>query len=118
MINMEFLNYTLNDKSQWAHVEFYVSYDSDLDLVKKIAQNAALSSEKRMGIEEPSFWIMETSRDSIKCWLAAWAASPIDAWELKADIRTSLILGLKQAGIKTHINYHSMEESTQPVLEV
>ncbi|MDA3956335.1 mechanosensitive ion channel domain-containing protein [Oceanispirochaeta sp.] len=114
MINMEFVNYTLNDKWQWAHVEFFVSYDSDLDLVKKIAQDAALSSDKRMGIEEPTFWIMETSRDSIKCWLATWATSPIDAWELKVEIRTSLVIGLKKAGIKTHINYHSVENTLHP----
>lgn len=113
MINMDFVNYFLNDKRLWAHVEFYVSYDSDLDVVKKIAQEAAQSSDKRMAIEEPSFWIMETSKDSIKCWIAAWAANPIDAWELKAEIRTSLIFGLKQAGIKTHTNYHNMENLTK-----
>lgn len=108
MINKEFVNFTLNDKSLWAHVEFFISYDSDMELVKKIAQDAALSCDKRMGIEEPSFWIMETSKDSIKCWIAAWAATPVDAWEMKAEIRTSLILGLNKAGIKSHTNYHNM----------
>ncbi|MDA3811160.1 MAG: mechanosensitive ion channel [Spirochaetaceae bacterium] len=109
MINKEFVNFTLNDKWQWAHVEFYISYDSDLELVKSIAQDSARSCNKMMGIEDPSFWIMETNKDSIKCWIAAWAASPIDAWEMKAEIRTSLILGLNKAGIKSHTNYHTMK---------
>lgn len=109
MINKEFVNFTLNDKWQWAHVEFFVSYDSDIEVVKQIAVDSARSSNKRIGLEEPAFWIMDTSKDSIKCWIAEWAASPIEAWELKADIRTSLVLGLKKAGIKTHINYHSMD---------
>jgi small-conductance mechanosensitive channel len=111
MINKEFVNYTLNDKWLWAHVEFFVSYDSDIELVKQIAEDSAHANTQRMGIEKPSFWIMETGKDSIKCWVAAWAATPIDAWELKAEIRTSLILGLKKAGIKTHINYHSVDSS-------
>lgn len=65
MINKEFVNYTLNDKRQLTHVEFFVSYDADIELVKNIAQKSALACDKRMDIEEPSFWIMETSRDSI-----------------------------------------------------
>ena len=111
MINKEFVNFTLNDKLQWAHVEFYVSYDSDIEVVKKIAIDSVQSSSQKMEIEEPTFWIMETTRDSIKCWIAAWAATPIEAWELKADIRTSLVFSLKKAGIKTHINYHSVDSS-------
>ena len=108
MINKEFVNFTLNDKWQWAHVEFFVSYDADLEQVKKIAEESALSSKHRLEIEEPAFWIMDTSKDSIKCWIAAWAENPIKAWELKAEIRTSLILKLKEKGIKTHMNFYSL----------
>ncbi len=106
MINQEFVNYTLNDKWLWTHIEFYVSYESSLETVKEIAVEAARSSIHYEGIEEPAFWIMDTDKDSIKCWLAAWASSPLVAWELKADMRTQLIMRLHSNGIKTHLNYH------------
>ena len=46
------------------------------------------------------------ARNSLLAWLAAWAASPAEAWELKADMRTEVILQLQQAGIKSHLNYY------------
>ena len=104
MINHEFVNYTLHDQWLWAHVEFFVSYGTDMVAVKSIAEEAARKCKNAEEIEEPAFWIMETNEKSIKCWIAAWASSPIEAWELKADIRTALILELGKAGISTHVN--------------
>jgi len=109
MINHEFVNYTLHDKWLWAHVEFYVSYGTDMQLVKTIAEDAARRCKHAEEVEEPAFWVMETNEKSIKCWIAAWASSPIEAWELKAEIRTSLILDLAKAGINSHVNYHSLD---------
>jgi len=37
-----------------------------------------------------------------KCWIAAWADSPADAWELGNDIRTNLIKNFDFYGIKSH----------------
>jgi len=111
MINQEFVNYTLHDKWLWAHVEFFVAYESDIEKVKSIAEEAARQCKHAEDIEEPAFWIMETNEKSVKCWIAAWASSPIEAWELKAEIRTSLIMELSKAGINTHVNYHSIDGS-------
>jgi small-conductance mechanosensitive channel len=113
MINHEFVNYTLHDKWLWAHVEFFVSYEADMELVKSIAEDSARQCKHAQDIEEPSFWIMETNEKSIKCWIAAWASSPMEAWELKAEIRTSLIMELSKAGINTHVNYHTMSRETE-----
>ena len=109
MINRAFINYSLYDSWQLAHVEFFVAYKTDMQRVKELAQAAARKSKHYAGIEEPSFWIMETTKETIKCWVAAWAASPLEAWELKADIRTELILQFRKEGIETHLNYHSVE---------
>jgi len=111
MINQEFVNYTLQDKWLWAHVEFFVSPDADIRQVKAIAEEAARKSRHFHEVEEPSFWVMEAEKDCIKCWLAAWAASPAEAWELKADMRTELILRFQQAGIKSHLNYHQVSSA-------
>ncbi len=102
MLTKEIINYTIHDAYQWAHVEFSVAYDSDLETVKKLAVNATSTSKYCADYEPPSFWIMEMGEKGYKCWVAAWANSPIDAWELRSDIRANLIARFKANGIKTH----------------
>jgi len=102
MLAKELVNCTINDTYQWAHVEFFVSYDSDLEMVKKIALDAAVQSQYFANYENPRFWIMDMAEKGFKCWVAAWADSPIDAWELANDIRTELIRHFQKSGIKTH----------------
>jgi small-conductance mechanosensitive channel len=108
MISHEFINYSLYDNWQWTHVEFFVSYEADLELVRELAMAAPQKSRHYADFEPPSFWIMETSRDAIKCWIAAWAESAEKAWELKGDIRTELIIQFQKHGIRTHLNQHAL----------
>jgi len=111
MINQEFINYTLNDTRVFAHIEFTVAYDSDIELVQKLALEAVTESEHYDPAEEPSFWIMETEKDSVKCWVATWAASPQMAWEVRADIRTRLIKKLRSQGVRTHLQQVNLNNS-------
>ena len=41
-------------------------------------------------------------KDTIKCWLAAWADNPSDAWELRNDLRTSLLKRFQSEKINFH----------------
>jgi small-conductance mechanosensitive channel len=102
MLSKEITNCTINDAYQWTHVEFYVAYDSDIAQVKKLAVEAATGSKYFADYEAPRFWVMEMEEKGYKCWVAAWADSPVDAWELANDIRTALIAQFKSCGIKTH----------------
>jgi len=102
MLSKEIINCTINDSYQWTHVEFFVAYDSDVEKVKDLSIHAALTSKYFANYEEPRFWIMEMEEKGYKCWIAAWADSPVDAWELGNDIRTELIKQFKLNGIKTH----------------
>lgn len=102
MLSKEIVNCTINDSYQWTHVEFYVSYDSDLEVVKKLAIQAAVNSSYFADYEDPRFWIMDMGEKGCKCWIAAWADTPVDAWELANDIRTELIKKFAEAGIKPH----------------
>ena len=113
MLNKEFLNFSLYDQWLWAYVEFWISYDADLNKVKTIAIDAAKSSKKCKSVEEPSFWVMETDQTGYKCWIAAWADSPASSWQLKVDIRIYLIENLQKEGIKTHL--HNINESKIPI---
>lgn len=102
MLSKEMINCTINDPYQWTHVEFYVAYGSNLDLIKEIAIHAAIHSEYFADYEDPRFWIMGMEDKGFKCWIAAWADSPADAWELGNDIRTELIKQFDYYGIKSH----------------
>lgn len=111
MLQSELINYSTNDMYQWAHVEFYVSYDSDIAEVEKLAKEAPCASRYYSDYEEPKFWIMDMTKEGILCWLAAWASSPSNAWQLKHDMRTELIKKMKAQGIKTH--HYSIQQDRE-----
>lgn len=112
MINTDFINLTLNDKWLWSYVEFYVSYETNISDVKILALDTVKSCSHYDSVEPPSFWVMKTEKDSVKCWVAAWATSPADAWELEAEIRTNLIMKLQENNIQSHINFHKVNNYT------
>lgn len=101
LVSKDVVNMTMGDEYVWAYVEFHVSPDSDMGLVQKIATEGALASSHNNKSEEPSFWIMEMNPASTKIWVAAWADSPAEAWELKSDIRKYLSKEFKKQNIKS-----------------
>ena len=76
LLEKEFLNYSIVDEYIWAYVEFWVSYEADMDLVEKLAIQSAKNSNSLLNCEDPSFWIMGLKEESICCWIAGWAESP------------------------------------------
>lgn len=117
MLNKEFVNLTLNDSLLWAYLEFSVSYDADIDKVRELAIWVASQSEHHNAQEVPQFWVRSMENESIVCWIAAWADSPAEAWNLKSDVATQLIREFRKHGISTHIaNISFKQESTFPDL--
>ena len=102
MLNKDFLNLSLIEKNQWAYIEYWVSYSSDLEFVKDLSIKCAEKSSFYNEDHEVEFWIMDMEKDSVKCWLAVWADSPADAWAYKNDLRTNLITEFRKAGIEIH----------------
>lgn len=111
-LSQEIQNLTRQDKYIWAHVEFYVSPDANLDQVKTIGLKAAQDSKSFMPSEPPSFWVMDLQPDAIKCWVAAWAETPDQAWELRNDIRTNLVLEFQDKGIQFQSQKHEIFKTT------
>ncbi|WP_247648416.1 mechanosensitive ion channel domain-containing protein [Pseudodesulfovibrio sp. zrk46] len=103
MLNKEFINLTLNDSLIWAYLEFSVSYDEDLEQIKEIATDVASNSEHHNDQEPPQFWVRSMEKESVVCWIAAWADSPAEAWNLKSDIATNLISEFRKHDISTHV---------------
>jgi len=112
MLNKEMVSYTTKDSYLWAYVEFWISYDADIFKVEEIALDAASRSLHFARTGVPRFWIMEMAKEGIKCWVAAWAFTPTDAWYLKIDVRKRLIQEFKRHRIKTHSYNLGNEEST------
>jgi len=106
LLQKDIQNLTKNDTYLWAHVEFFVAPDTNLEDVKKIAIQAAMDSNYNTRTEEPSFWVMNLEQEAIKCWIAAWANTPGDAWELRADMRRNIQDNLRIKGIKTHSKFY------------
>jgi small-conductance mechanosensitive channel len=108
MIDKDFINLSIIDRFQWAHVEFWVSTEADLDQVQQIAITAAKNAPSFAGFEEPRFWLMETAKEGVRCWVAAWASSPSSAWQFTHEIRTRLMQAFQAAGISTHSYRHEL----------
>mgnify|MGYP001209331119 FL=1 len=110
MLREKFINYTLIESTQWATVEFWVSYNEDLEMIKKIAIDFANNSPfKKKGEHSAYFWIMEMGEKGIKCWVSALADSPANGWDFKADVRTKLCLKFCELKIKPHLNYTNLK---------
>lgn len=114
MLDSTFVNYSLFDEYLWVHVEFWVSFAADLDVVRETAIDAAAGSDHYVDYEEPRFWVMEMGKEGVRCWVAAWADSPSDGWSLANDIRTELIGALRRKGIDTHCHHHALTGPAPP----
>jgi len=110
MLREKFLNYTLIEPTQWATVEFWISYNEDLNMIKELAVNIADNSPfKNNKGHDSSFWIMEMGEKGIKCWVSALTDSPANGWDFKTDVRTKLCLKFCELGIKPHLTFTSLE---------
>ena len=105
MLNTNFVNYSTEDITLWAYVEFWVSVDSDIKLVKQLALQAVTESSELEAPEPARFWVMNIEKESVKCWVAGWANSPGNAWRLRSEVRQNLMCKLKEHGISPH-SYH------------
>ncbi len=102
LLDKEIQSLTMNDNYIWAHIEFYISPDADLDRVEILARESAIKAKHFNQAEEPSFWVMDMQKDTIKCWLAAWADNPSHAWELRNEMRTKLFKSFQKENILFH----------------
>jgi small-conductance mechanosensitive channel len=102
MLSKEFLSLTLSDNYRWSHIEFWVAPDADLAEVKANALQVASDCPHFAPHEGPSFWVMGLEKEGIRCWLAAWADSPGDAWVLASEMRTGVAEKLRLLKIPPH----------------
>ncbi|WP_319760466.1 mechanosensitive ion channel domain-containing protein [Maridesulfovibrio sp.] len=104
MLTKEFTNLNLDDSRLWSYLEFCVAFDSDMELVRDIAIEVSSQSEYATSSEDPQFWVMRMEKESIVCWIAAWAETPAEAWNLKSDMAIRLSKSLQEHNISTHLS--------------
>ncbi len=114
ILNKEFLNYTLIDQYRWTYVQFYVSYDADLQLVEELAVDAARQSPHYAAYERPRFWIIEMEKEAIKCFVVGWVSKAADGWAYSVDVRKALFKSLQEHNIKTHTYLYNPSSSLRP----
>ncbi len=112
MLRENFVNYSLVNESQWAKVEFWISYEADINLVKELALKIAKENNYIIPDTEPNFWIMDMSSENIKCWLVALADSPTNGWFFKTDFRSKFYMELQKLNIKPHFKYVFLNEKS------
>lgn len=110
MLNKDFLNYSISDSYIWEHIEFWISYDTDIKQVEEIALKVVSESEYFAQHESPRFWAMDMEKEGVHCWVAGWTNSPSDAWMFKTDVRRKLIREFQVNGIKSHVYQHHWEK--------
>ncbi|MFK7826776.1 MAG: mechanosensitive ion channel family protein [Oligoflexales bacterium] len=115
LLSKEFVNLSVVDKFQLAHVEFTCSLDVEAEKVKQISREAVKKSKYFAPYEEPMFWVMDLNETSISCWVAGWVDSPSDAWALAHDIRTNIWEDFRKNGIKLHRFENNLHVKNLPI---
>jgi small-conductance mechanosensitive channel len=105
MLRENFVNYTIVDESQWARVEFWISYEADVELVRELAIKIAKENPYIKSNTDPNFWIMDMTSENIRCWIVGLTDSPTNGWFFKTDFRSKFYMELRKLNIKPHFKY-------------
>jgi small-conductance mechanosensitive channel len=109
LLQLEYFNYTLMDRWQWAYVSFWAAYDADMDKVRELALAAVNESPYSVKEHATGFWIIEMNKEGVVCWVAGWVDHPLEAWGLRHDISMRLISAFKEHGIRAHVYQHESQ---------
>ncbi len=126
IINKEkLINYDLGDHKICAHVEIDISYDSDVDLAKKIMQEecgnhpliydnrTAADIENGKPMVRTALTRMNDSSVTIRAW--AWARTFVDSFNLKCDVFESIKKRFEAEGVEIPYPYRTvvMKKNTE-----
>ena len=116
MLSQKVMNYTKTDLYQWVYVEFFVSYDCDLDQVERLVKREVVQCDHFADYEDPRFWVTSMDERSFKCWVVAWADDPPAAWELGHEVRSKIIKVFHKNGIKaSKIDFSHAPDGREPI---
>lgn len=115
MLSQKVINYTKADRYQWVHVEFFVSYDCDLDEIERLVKREVVCCDNFIDYEDPQFWVISMDERYFKCWVVAWADNPPSAWQLGHEVRSRIIKIFNRHGIKaSKVDFNLTPEVPDP----
>ncbi len=119
IINKEkLINYDLSDHKICAHIEIDISYDSDVDLAKKIMQEdcekhpliydnrTALERKNGKPMVRTALTKMNDSSVTIRAW--AWSLTFVDSFNLKCDVFESIKKRFEAEGVEIPYPYRTL----------
>lgn len=90
MLNDKIINHSLQSGIQWAHVDFYLQLDCNIDHFETALLESVRQSKYRLEETEVDFWMMELDHYSARCRIAAWAQNPSEAFYLKEEMNRAV----------------------------
>lgn len=106
-----FINYSYRDQFVWTRVEFRVSLDTDIELVRNLARDSMKTSESlASNLGDPVFWIMEMEKEDVLCWIVGWTESPEMSWNVSHDTRLALLKAFKKHKIKGQLSNLALQD--------
>lgn len=112
------VNSHVGDERIRKHIEFPVSYDSDINLAKKIMEEEAQKhpllldertrAEKKKGVSPTEVRVIGFGDSSVNIRLYAWAKNPDDAWILKTDLFQLIKERFDKEGIEIPYPYRTV----------
>lgn len=102
MLASELVNHSLQGGEQWAHVDFHLKLDCELDDFQLELLALVQPLEHRTPDTEIDFWVMKLGELSVRCRVAAWASNPADAFYLKEGMNRAILSLMRSHKVASH----------------
>lgn len=93
-------NWSIRDPKLLASTIIYLDYGTDVDRVRDWIIETVKESEYWNGEGEPGVQVMDFTEKTIKLRAVAWADDPPSAWNLRCEIRESLLNHFEEDGLE------------------
>lgn len=90
-ISSQVINWSHTDPKIRLDIEVGVSYDSDLDLVKKTLLEIAAKNKHILKFPEPQVYILNFGDSTWDMQLQVWCASPEGQYQIRSDINSEIV---------------------------
>ena len=108
-------NLSLRDKHLWQSSVVLVAYDSDVDLVMRILETAALEQDRVLREPPPTVALSAFGLDGLEFTLGYWRADPENGQlNLRSQVNIAMLKALRENGIRIPPPQRATEPVKQP----
>ena len=108
-------NLSLSDRELWQSSVLLVAYDSDVDLVVRLLESAALAQPRVLRTPPPHAALSAFAADGLEFTLAYWIADPENGQlNLRSDVNLAILHALRENGVRMPPPQRATETVKQP----